>query len=206
MHGEHDEDEHEHGAREQVAEVTNPALELCIGRSQPETLCNSAVLGGRTRGDHETARAAAADVGPHEHAIGPFPKRRGWRANARLLLHWEALTRKHRLRDMTVTRLEHDRVCGDQAARGEEHHVSRHQLFDRQRRWLPLAYYLGAAQQARAQGCRRPLRAVLALVADADADHEDDQHDRSVDPLAADRRDHRAEHEQEQQRTLDLIE
>ena len=125
---------------------------------------------------------------------------------ARRLLHREAFAGEHRLAHEAVGRLEDDRVRGHEAARREQHDVARHDLLERHRvRPGRRAATWRVPCTLRAQRHRRPIGAVLARVADADARQHDGEHDDGVSPLAGRDRGRGGEQQQQQQRVAQLV-
>jgi len=70
--GEDHDDQDQHDARQQVAEVPDAAIELGFGRPEHKSTGDGTELGGGTGMCDEAAGCAATNVGSEKHTVGPL--------------------------------------------------------------------------------------------------------------------------------------
>ena len=124
---------------------------------------------------------------------------------ARSLFNGKALAGQDRFADEEVSGLENHAVRRHQAARGQQHDVARHDLFQRHIHRAPVAKDAGLCAHARLKGRRGGLGLVLARVSNAHGGEHDHDDDGGIDPLARQRRRHGGEDQHQQQRVPELI-
>ena len=124
---------------------------------------------------------------------------------ARSLFNGKALAGQDRFADEEVSGLENHAVGRNQAARGEQHDVARHDLFQRHIDRAPVAKDAGLCAHTRLKGRRGGLCLVLARVSDAHRGEHDHDDDDGIDPLARQRRCRGGEDQHQQQRVSELI-
>ena len=159
---------------------------------------------GFARLHDQHSRRSAAHAGAHEHAVGAFRQAGFGRDSPRLLLHREGFAGEHGLVDKEVVGLQHDTVGWDQAARGEQHHIARHDLFGRQQLRLATAQHVGFDGDLRPQFLDGIAGPVFLHEAEHRAAEHHGQHDGGIGPLPHEGGDNGGKDEDQHKRAFEL--
>ncbi len=125
VRGEDHDDQDQHDARQQVAEVPDAAIELGFGRPEHESTGDGTELGGGTGACDETPGCAATHVGSEKHTVGPLGHRGTGVDHAGLLLDGKALAGQYGFTEEEVGRLDDEGVSRHQTACGQQHQIAR---------------------------------------------------------------------------------
>ena len=168
-------------------------------------MSDGAKLRPQARGHDQATRGPASRVGSEEDAVQSVAQARRGGDGARSLFDGKALAGQHGFADEEVSGLENHAVGRNQAARGEQHDVARHDLFQGHIDRTPVAKDTGLCPHARLKGRRGGLCLVLARVSNAHRGEHDHDDDDGIDPLARQRRCRGGEDQHQQQRVAELI-
>ena len=187
------------------AEVPEPALELGLGRAEPELLGDLAEHGVRAGlHDHGTA-GAAHHVRALEQRVRSLRERRIVGEVARALLGGVALSGQRGFVHEEVGGMEDAAVGRDGRARRENDHVPRHESVLRQLDLAAVAKDPHRRLDDRQQLGDRIARPVLLQEAEQGAAEHDREDDHAVRRLAEEERERHREQQEDDQRAPELV-
>ena len=130
VHRQHEQDDDDHHADQQIAELPHAAREVGLGRARAQPCRDRPELGPATGLDGEDLRRAAAHRSAEKDGVGPRRDGRVRRDHPGPFLDREGLARHARFADEEVLRLDHEPVGRDQIARREQDEVAGHDRAD----------------------------------------------------------------------------
>jgi len=193
-----------HDLGEQIAELPDAALKLCLRRAQGQAARDLAERGaGPGPGDQDAGRPAA-DAGAHEDHVDPGGQGGIGAHLPRRLVDRESFAGQHCLADEEIPGLQHDAVGRDQAARAEQDDVPRHGFLRLDGHRFPVPENGRFQRDLRAELLHRLPRGVFLGKAQQGAGQDDRQHDKRIDPFADDGGNDRGEDEDQHERIGEL--
>ena len=204
IHRQDEEDDHDHRADQQVAELPEPAGEVGFGLPRAQPCGDRAERGAPPRLDDDDPRRAAAHRRAEEHDVRPLGERRIGGDDPRLLLHGERLAGHARLADEEVARLEDPAVGGNQVARREHEDVAGHERVGVHGAFDAVAHDAAGEREALLQLLDRRGGAVLLVEAEQRGTDHDREDDPCVHPLGETERHRRGEDQDQDERAPDL--
>ena len=190
---------------QQPAEAPEPALELRLGRAEPEPLGDLAEHGVRAGLHHHGTAGAAHHVRSLEQRVRSLRERRIAGEVARALLGGVALSRQRGFVHEEVGGTEDAAVGRDGRARREDDHVPWHERVLRQLDLAAVAQHRHRRLDDRQQLGDRVARPVLLQEAEQGAAEHDRQDDHPVRRLAQEQGERHREQQEDDERAPELV-
>ena len=192
VHRQHEQNDDDHHADQEVAELPYAAPELRLGRARLEPRDDRAEGGSASGLDRKNLRRAALHRSAEVDRVGASGDGRLRRNGPGLLLDGEGFPGQAGLVDQKVLGLDHEPVGGNEIAGREHDDVAGHDGARRDGLFKAVAEHTACQCQAALELLDRGRRPVLLIEAKQRTAEHDRQNDACIDPLPQRQRNHGA--------------